>query len=106
MQFDTSQQVSSTYARNHFSEIMDKARNEKMQIVTHRSEIPVIVIKMDDFEKITAPPAKPKKHKKFDLEEIRKNSTFNKYRGCAKNDPDFKGLTSVQACKKWTDYVD
>ena len=106
MQFDSSQQVSSTYARNHFSEVMDKARNEKMQIVTHRSAIPVIVIRMDDFEKATTPPVKPKKYKKFDLEEIRKNSTFRKYRGCMENDPDFKGLTAKQALRKWTDYVD
>lgn len=106
MNIDTSQQVSATYARNHFSEVMDKARNEGMQVVIHRSEIPVIVIKMDDFEKITAPPAKPKKHKKFNLEEIRKNNTFYKYTGCLKDDPDFKGLTAKQALRKWTDYVD
>lgn len=104
MNINTSQQVSATYARNHFSEVMDKARNEGMQVVIHRSEIPVIVIKMDDFEKITAPPAKPKKHKKFNLEEIQRNNYFDKYIGCW--DKEFGDLTSVQIAKKWTDYVD
>lgn len=44
--------------------------------------------------------------KEFNLEEIRKNNTFYKYRGCMKNDPDFKGLTAEQVLRKWTDYVD
>jgi len=39
-------------------------------------------------------------------EEIRKNNTFYKYTGCMKNDPDFKGLTTKQILRKWTDYVD
>jgi hypothetical protein len=60
---------------------------------------------MQEFEKLKNE-SKPKKHKKFNLEEIRKNSTFRKYRGCMADNPDFKGLTSVQIAKKWTDYVD
>jgi len=106
MQYDSSQQVSATYLRNNTSEVIDEAIKERIRVIVRRSTPVVIMLSVQEYENLKNPPAKPKKHKKFNLEEIRKNNTFYKYTGCAKNDPKFKGLTAVQACKKWTDYVD
>jgi prevent-host-death family protein len=105
MQFDTVNQFSATYARNHFKEVMDRVSEKGAQIVIRKSQPTILWIRLDEYEK-SQNSAKPKKKKKFDLEEIRKNNTFYKYIGCMENDPDFKGLTSVQIAKKWTDYVD
>jgi prevent-host-death family protein len=105
MQFDSSQQVSATYLRNNASEVIDEAIKEGIRVIVRRSNPIVVMLPVQEYEKLKNP-TKPKKKKKFDLEEIQKNNTFYKYTGCAKNDPDFKGLTAVQVCKKWTDYVD
>lgn len=105
MKIDPSQQISATYARNNFKEMMNKVRDEGMQIIIHKSQPAVVVICLDDLQKMQET-KKSQKKKKFDLKKIRENSTFNKYRGCMSNTPDFKGLTSVQIAKKWTDYVD
>ena len=105
MKFDTSQQISATYLRKNTSEIINQTIKEGMSVIVRRSKPTVIMLSMQEFEKLKNE-SKPKKHKKFNLEEIRKNSTFRKYRGCMADNPDFKGLTSVQIAKKWTDYVD
>jgi len=108
MQFDSSQQVSATYLRNNASEVIDETIKEGIRIIVRRSTPVVVMLSAQEYENLKNPPAKlkSKPRKKFNLEEIRKNNTFYKYSGCAKDDPDFKGLTAVQVCKKWTDYVD
>lgn len=105
MQFDISQQVSATYLRNNASEVIEGVIREGIRVIIRRSKPVVIMLPIQEYEKLKNQ-IKPRKKKRFNLEEIRKNNTFYKYTGCAKDDPDFKGLTSVQACKKWTDYVD
>jgi len=105
MQFDSSQQVSATYLRNNASEIIDKAISEGIRVIVRRSKPVVIMLPVQEYEKLKNS-ASQKKKKKFNLEEIRKDNTFYKYIGCMEDNPDFKGLTSVQICKKWTDYVD
>jgi len=105
MQFDSSQQISATYLRNNASEVIDEAVKEGIRVIVRRSTPIVVMLPVQEYEKLKNP-AKPKKKKKFDLEEIRKNNTFYKYTGCLKDDPDFKGLTAKQALRKWTDYVD
>lgn len=105
MQFDTSQQVSATYLRNNASEVIDETIKEGIRIIVRRSTPVVVMLSAQEYEKIKNPPAKPKKYKKFNLEEIRKNSTFSKYMGCMK-DMYPKGMTSVQLQKKWAEYVD
>lgn len=106
MQIDTSQQVSATYARNHFKEVMNKARSEGMQVIIHKSEPSIVVIRLEDLKKIKEQCGSAKKKtRKFDLDFIRKNSHFEKYAGCLDDKFD-KNLSSVEISKQWTKYVD
>lgn len=106
MQIDTSQQVSATYARNHFKEVMDKARTDGMQIIIHKSEPTMVLIKLEDFKKLKeANRPKKKKVRKFDLDFIRKNSYFEKYRGCLDKVYGTE-ISSTELSKKWAEYVD
>lgn len=106
MQIDTSQQVSATYARDHFKEVLDKVVNEGMQIIIRKSQPSIVFIKLEDLKKLKEE-SRPKKKKtrKFDLDFIRKNSHFEKYAGCL--DKVFgTEISSTELSKKWTDYVD
>ena len=105
MEYALSQQVSATYLRNNTSAVIDEVMKEGIRVIVRRSKPIAIVLPIQEYENLKNP-VKPKKRKKFDLEEIRKNNTFYKYTGCMKNDPDFKGLTTKQILRKWTDYVD
>ena len=75
MKFDTSQQISATYLRNNTSEIINQTIKEGMSVIVRRSKPTVIMLSMQEFEKLKNE-SKPKKHKKFNLEEIRKNSVY------------------------------
>jgi prevent-host-death family protein len=106
MNIKLSQQVSATFARNNFKKITDKAIKEGMCVIVKKSKPITVVLSINEFEKLNKKalsPAKPKK-KKITLEELRKNSIFEKYAGCI--DKKFGNLSSVEIAKKWTDYVD
>ncbi len=105
MNIDLSQQVSATYARNHFREVMSTVREGNPQVIIHKSQPDIIVMKIDDLKKLQEAAKPKKKVRKFNLEEIRKNSIFSKYEGCLDDFFD-KNLTSVEIAKRWTDYVD
>lgn len=105
MNIQLSQQVSATYARNHFKEVMANVRDGTPQVIIHKSQPDVIIMRIEDLKKLEEQSKPKKKVRKFNLEEIRKNSTFAKYRGCMDDYFD-KNLSSVEICKRWTDYVD
>lgn len=107
-----SRQVTATYARNHFKEVSEKALKEGVCIIVRKSTPSTVVLSMAEYEKLQAAYEKWEAHKskleaptkKITLEELRKDTFFDKYVGCMKN--DYLGLTSVEIAKKWTDYVD
>ena len=108
MKYDSSQQVSATYLRNNASEVIDEAIKEGIRVIVRRSKPVVVMLPVQEYENLKnppTPPAKQKPRKKFNLEELRKNSTFSKYRGCMK-DMYPEGMTSVQLQKQWAKYVD
>lgn len=107
-----SQQVSATYARNNFKEVNEKAVHEGMCIIMRKSTPFTVVLSVEEYERLQSSQARYEEYqkklhaptKKMTLEELRKDTTFDKYVGCMKD--DFPGLTSVEIAKKWTDYVD
>lgn len=112
MNISLSQQVSATYARNHFKEVTDKVIKEGMQVIVRKSTPFAVVLSIAEFERLQAAQEKYEEYKKklrepvkkMTLEELRKNSTFSKYAGCMQD--DYPGMTSVEVAKHWTDYVD
>lgn len=103
MEINLSQQVSATYARNHFKEVNNKAIKEGMCIIVRKSEPVTVLLSFEEYEKMKNPKKKPFP-KKITLEELRKNSIFEKYKGCI--DKKYGDISSVKLAKKWTDYVD
>lgn len=107
-----SQQVTATYARNHFKEVAEKALKEGVCIIVRKSTPSTVVLSMAEYEKLQAAYEKWEAHKnqleapakKMTLEELRKDTFFDKYVGCMEN--DYPGMTSVEIAKRWTDYVD
>lgn len=105
MNIDFSQQVSATYARNHFKEVMANVRDGIPQVIIHKSQPDVIFMKIDDLKKLQGESKPKKKARKFNLEELDRDNPFEKYAGCLDNFFD-KNLTSVEISKRWGDYVD
>lgn len=106
MNIKLSQQVSATYARNHFKEVTDKAIKEGMCVIMRKSKPVTVVLPIVEYEKIKtkAIKSRPGKIKKITMKELRKDSTFDKHVGSMKDvHPE---LSSVEIAKKWTDYVD
>jgi len=103
MEYALSQQVSATYLRNNASAVIDEVMKEGIRVIVRRSKPIAIVLPIQEYENLKNP-AKPKKHKKFDLKKLRENNYFDKYIGCW--DKEFGDLTSIQITRKWTDYVD
>lgn len=110
-----SQQITATYARNHFKEVAEKALKEGVCIIVRKSTPSTVVLSMAEYEKLQAAYEKWEAHKnklevpakKMTLEELkmlRKNSVFAKHAGTMKD--SWPGLSSVEIAKKWTDYVD
>lgn len=97
MNIKLSQQVSATYARNHFKEVNDKALKEGFCVIMRKSQPVTVVMSMQEYAKLQETPIKKKK--KITLEQLRKNSTFAKYRGCLKD--IYPGMTSVELAKQW-----
>ncbi len=104
MNIALSQQVSATYARNNFKEVNEKVQKQGMCVIVKKSTPITILLSMEEYQKITSEKAKTKKPIKISISQIRKNSLFQKYVGCLKG--DFKGKTSQDLQKNWTDYVD
>lgn len=110
MNISLSQQVTATYARNHFKEVTEMALKKGLCFIMRKSKPATVVLSMEEYQKLQEKYEQwqkfkePKIIKKITLAELEKNSTFDKYVGCMKN--DFPGLTSVEIAKKWTDYVD
>lgn len=103
MEINLSQQISATYARNHFKEVNNKAIKEGMCIIVRKSKPITVILSFKEYEKIKNP-HKKSLPKKITLEELRKNSIFEKYKGCI--DEKYGNISSVELAKKWTDYVD
>lgn len=115
MNISLSQQVSATYARNHFKEVSEKAIREGMCVIVRKSTPVTVVLSMAEFERLQSAQEKYEEYKKklrmpmkkITLEELkmlRKDSVFAKYAGTMKD--LWPGLSSVEIAKKWTDYVD
>ncbi len=106
MNIKVSQQVSATYARNHFKEVNDKALKEGFCVIMRKSQPVSIVMSMQEYAKLhnkleIAKFSPPKK--KITAKDL-SNGRFSQFVGSWKN--PFPGLTSVEIAKKWTDYVD
>lgn len=104
MNINISQQISATYARNHFKEVTERAIKEGICVIMRKSKPVTVVLSIDEFQKITQKRSVQKKSSKISLKELREDNFLNDYVGCMKN--DFPGLSSVEISKKWTDYVD
>lgn len=110
MNISLSQQVTATYARNHFKEVTDKALKEGVCFIMRKSKPTTVVLSMEEYEKLKQAEnkwqerLKPKPVKKIDWKALEKDTTFDKFVGNWKN--AYPGLTSVEVAKKWTDYVD
>lgn len=104
MNIKLSQQVSATYARNHFKEVTDKAIKEGICVIMRKSKPVTVVLPIVEYEKIKAVESRPGKIKKITIAELRKNSIFDEHVDCMKN--AYPGLNSIEISKKWTDYVD
>lgn len=103
MEINLSQQVSATYARNHFKEVNNKAIKEGMCIIVRKSEPVTVLLSFAEYEKMKNQ-KKTKIPKKITLEELRKNSIFENIP--SNFDKVFGNISSVELAKKWTDYVD
>ncbi len=104
-----SQQVSATYARNHFKELTDKVIKEGMCVIVRKSKPFTVILSMEEYEKMMK---KYDAWSKFRAESFRKdisklnleNGRFSEFVGAWEN--PYPGLSSVEIAKKWTDYVD
>lgn len=105
MNINISQQVPATYARNHFKEVTEKAIKEGICVIMRGSKPVTVVLSMNEFEKMQRAAVQKKMPKKITLEQLRKDSFFDKYVGCLKDDYP-KGMTSLELQHNWYKYVD
>ena len=103
MEISLSQQVSATYARNHFKEVNEKAMREGICVIVHKSEPKTVILSMNEYQKLNKK-QKPRVKKKMTLEELRENSVFDKYVGCLKG--LYPGKTALDIQHEWYKYVD
>lgn len=112
MDIKISQQIPATYARNHFKEFTNRVLEEGVTVVVRKSEPVFVALSMEEYNRVKEAEKSwlnrndgegPKK--KITLEELRKNSKFNKYIGYLEGmfPPE---MSSVEIAKHWTDYVD
>lgn len=107
-----SQQISATYARNNFKEVNEKAIKEGMCVIIRKSKPVTVVLSITEYEKLQKAYEKyetyknkiEKPAKKITLEELRKDSFFDKYAGCMKD--DYPGMTALEWQHNWYKYVD
>ncbi len=109
MNISLSQQVSATYARNHFKKVNEKAVKEGMCIIVCKSKPATVLIPMDEYLRLkNARQIEQAKHKKtvkkMTLEELRKDSFFEKYAGCMQD--EYPGMTALEWQHNWHKYVD
>ena len=110
MDISISQQVTATYARNHFREITEKALKEGKCFIMRGSQPSTVVLSMEEYRKLVIKEEawknrnEPKVVKKITLEELRKNSVFAKYPGCMKD--EYPGMTALDLQHNWYKYVD
>ena len=110
MNIKLSQQISATYARNHFKEVNNRAIKEDMVVIMRKSAPVTVILSIDEYEhliiknKAWQNKISPKIKKKITLKELRKKSKFEKFKGCLAH--QFKGKTAIEIAKNWTDYVD
>lgn len=97
MDIKLSQQVSATFARNNFKAVNDRVIKEGMCVIVRKSTPVTVMLSLEEYQKLQNP--KSLQRTKLPLSEIRKASSFTKFRGCIKEG-------SVKLAKKWTDYVD
>ena len=109
MNISLSQQVSATYARNHFKEVSEKVLREGMCVIVKKSKPISVMLSMSEYETMMK---KYDAWSKFRAENFRKNISelnlengrFSEFVGAWEN--PYPGLSSVEIAKKWTDYVD
>lgn len=103
-----SQQISATYARNNFKEVNEKAIKEGMCIIIRKSKPVTVILSVDEYLRLKnvqeMEQAKKRPPRKMTLAELRKNSTFEKYAGCAQD--DYPGMTALDFQHNWYKYVD
>jgi len=84
---------------------MDTVRGGTPQVIIHKSQPGIIVMRIDDLKKLQEESKPKKKVRKFNLEEIRKNNPFYKYAGCLDKVYGTE-ISTVELCKRWAEYVD
>lgn len=109
MDISISQQVSATYARNHFNEVTEKVLKEGICLIVRKSKPVSVYLSFNEYQKMQQKNQTLEQLKKrnFSKEISKLNLTegrFSKYVGAWKN--PYPKLSSVEIAKKWTDYVD
>lgn len=108
MNIPLSQQVSATYARNNFKKVNKKAMNGGMCVIICKSKPSTVLISLDEYSRLKnaqeIEQTTKKPQRKMTLTELRKNSFFNKYVGCMKD--DYPGMTAMDLQHNWYKYVD
>lgn len=80
---------------------------EGMCVIIKKSQPVSVILSMKEYEKLKKKPEgfhAVKVKKKITLEDLRKNTRFDKFVGCLDEFPEFKGKTSRQILKEvWKD---
>lgn len=105
MNIPINSQVSATYARNHFKEINDRAIKEGKCFIVRDSKPVTVVLSIAEYNNLQAPVAKTSV-KKMTLRELKKCNYFDGFADISKYQKAFGDISSVELCKRWTDYVD
>lgn len=108
MNISINQQVTATYARNHFKEVNNRAIEEGMCVIMRKSKPVTVILSVEEYERmLVKEKAWEMRHapkKKITLEELKKDSFFSKYAGCLQD--EYPGKTALDLQHEWYKYVD
>jgi len=102
------QQVSATFARNHFKEVCDQVEQKGQCVIIKKSTPKFVILTISEYEKIQKRNY-PKKPQKISLEELRNKSPFTKYNMAEwkQKAAQYFDKTSTKDLKKnWTNFID
>jgi len=103
MNIPVSQQVTAIFARNHFREVWEKAKEDGICYIIKKSKPEMVLIPLKEFQKIKNPVLKKKKTKKITRKFLDKNPMFSKEdleRSGKKYKELFGHISAVELCKK------
>ncbi len=102
MELSIKNQVSATYARNHFKEVTEKALEEGICVIVKKSKPITVILPIQKYYELQNSKVGPQK--KVSLQQLRKNPLFDDLKG--KYEKVFGNISPVELTRKWTDYVD